>query len=201
MRGTVENGRERVLVHAEKLFRSKGLASVSLADIAAGAEMKKASLYYHFPDGKQELFVAVHERALTTVGKRVDALFMRDGQSFGDRLRAVAKYLAGGRARIHLFSMMHNDMPDLDPRWADRLKRLTYDAVMLPFIRAITHAYQHGEVRRVEPHSFTGCFLATVESISITDASGVAGVPLQEMIDNALDILLFGLLKPTEAQL
>jgi AcrR family transcriptional regulator len=44
---------------AQQLFAARGYTSVTLKDIADRLGIKQASLYYHFPGGKEDLFVEV----------------------------------------------------------------------------------------------------------------------------------------------
>lgn len=48
--------KERILEAAETLFARYGLAKTTLADIARRAHLSKATLYHHFPDGKESIF-------------------------------------------------------------------------------------------------------------------------------------------------
>lgn len=53
--------RERILEAAETLFARYGLDKTTLADIARRAHLSKATLYHHFPNGKESIFRdAVH---------------------------------------------------------------------------------------------------------------------------------------------
>ena len=56
---TQSDARQRVLDTAEALFLARGYSAVTLRDIADALAIKQASLYYHFPEGKEQLFVAV----------------------------------------------------------------------------------------------------------------------------------------------
>lgn len=47
--------RDRIIDTAVSMFASNGYAGTSMRDIAAGVGIKAASLYVHFPDGKEQL--------------------------------------------------------------------------------------------------------------------------------------------------
>jgi len=49
-----------ILLHIEELFYSTAFSDLSMEEIAKGLNMKKASLYYHFPS-KEEMFLRVLE--------------------------------------------------------------------------------------------------------------------------------------------
>ncbi|NDJ52513.1 MAG: helix-turn-helix transcriptional regulator, partial [Chloroflexi bacterium] len=63
-RAEISEARQRVLEVAERLFSTRGYKDVRLQDIAKELGIKTASLYYHAPGGKEELFVEVIERGL-----------------------------------------------------------------------------------------------------------------------------------------
>ena len=58
------SSRATVLNAAEELFAARGYAAVTLKDIAKQLGIKQASLYYHVPGGKEDLFVEVMLRHL-----------------------------------------------------------------------------------------------------------------------------------------
>src|SRR5213592_2202158 len=51
--------RRRILVKAAGLFLSKGYRGVSMKMLAEAVEVTSAALYYHFPKGKEELFITM----------------------------------------------------------------------------------------------------------------------------------------------
>ena len=67
---------EGILEAAEKLFSRYGYAKTAIAEIAAEAGLKKASLYYYFPT-KEDLFREVIERKRDVFRKRVDDILLK----------------------------------------------------------------------------------------------------------------------------
>jgi TetR/AcrR family transcriptional regulator, lmrAB and yxaGH operons repressor len=53
--------RSRILHAAQRLFRKRGYHATGINDILALADAPKGSLYHHFPDGKEQIGVAVIE--------------------------------------------------------------------------------------------------------------------------------------------
>ncbi len=62
--------RRRILTVAERLFLAKGFKGVSMKDIADEVYVTTAALYYHFPDGKQELFLSMIQQAIEDWGEQ-----------------------------------------------------------------------------------------------------------------------------------
>jgi AcrR family transcriptional regulator len=56
-----EQNRQRLLESARTLFGQKGYGATSLDEIAEAAGLTRGALYYNFPDGKEDLFVALLE--------------------------------------------------------------------------------------------------------------------------------------------
>ena len=65
---------ERILDAAEKLFAAKGYQGTSLREIAQQVGIKEPGLYNHFK-GKQDLYSAVLDRALSPMAAAMEALF------------------------------------------------------------------------------------------------------------------------------
>lgn len=63
--------RRRILDVAAQQFRSRGYAGVSVRGIAAAADLRAASLYYHFPT-KDDLVLAVLDTGIETVHRAVE---------------------------------------------------------------------------------------------------------------------------------
>lgn len=82
--------RERILASAASVFAAQGLANATLADIAAGAGIRRPSLLYHF-DTKNTLYEAVVGRAFEALGAEL-ALTMASPAPF--RQQAVGLGLA-----------------------------------------------------------------------------------------------------------
>jgi len=55
--------KERILEKSLELFATKGYFDCSMDDIAKAVDIKKASLYFHFP-GKENIFQAVFQKIL-----------------------------------------------------------------------------------------------------------------------------------------
>lgn len=107
--GKAAVSRARIIAVAAQLFAEHGYEGASIRDIAQAAGMTTASLYYHF-SGKDDLFVAVHGRALRGVADAV-ARAVKGLSDPWDQLEAAvaahsATLLEKGNASI-LLSMMY----------------------------------------------------------------------------------------------
>lgn len=83
--------RSRILHAALKLFRKHGYHGVGIADILTLAGAPKGSMYHHFPDGKEQIGVAVIEE----ITRNIIALFDSSRARKSDTLVAhVSEQLA-----------------------------------------------------------------------------------------------------------
>lgn len=69
-----KNTRELIMQEALNLFADKGYAAVSMRDIATAVGIRASSIYNHF-SGKQELFIALVQKA-NGVKNSLQAVFM-----------------------------------------------------------------------------------------------------------------------------
>ena len=65
--------REDILEAAAQVFRQKGFHGASMQDIAEAVDLKKASLYHHVAS-KQEILLAILDRALELLLERISAI-------------------------------------------------------------------------------------------------------------------------------
>ncbi|MCF6468862.1 TetR/AcrR family transcriptional regulator [Nonomuraea sp. MG754425] len=75
--------RERVLRTAAELFQRQGYHGTGLTQVLAESRAPKGSLYFHFPDGKEQLASESVARSGREVGESLQRLLitMKDGRS------------------------------------------------------------------------------------------------------------------------
>jgi AcrR family transcriptional regulator len=87
-----ERAPDRILEAAEQLFSARGYSGVSVRDVAERAEVKKASVFYHF-GSKPELFQRVLDRYYTAHARVLEAA-AGDGRDVRDGMhRLLDAYL------------------------------------------------------------------------------------------------------------
>ena len=185
-------GRDKILEAAESLFREHSFSSVSLADVARAVDIRKPSIYYHFPNGKEELFVAVQRGMFLRIGDELKRAMAEAEADLASQLSAASRWFLS-RPPLFLLSMVHNDMPDLSEAHRKELSRISYEAIMLPLVEAARSAAERGELRDIEPHRIAGSFLALLEGNTITARAGFAG-DLETLMHGSIDIILNGVL-------
>ena len=92
--------RARIMDVAERHLGGGGYLGVSLEEVAREVGVSKPALYYHFPQGKEELFVAIAHRALAHHREGLERA-MAAHEAGADKLRAVARWLMSESNQDH----------------------------------------------------------------------------------------------------
>lgn len=185
------DARQRVLDVAEGLFMQYGYNSITLRDVADALEMRQASLYYHFPEGKEQLFVAVATRTFARHRQGMEAAITRVPTNVRAQLYAVAGWFAS-QPPLNLMGLMHADMPALSQRQRQHLSRVVYEAMFTPLRQLFLAAQARGEIRSVLPDLLAGSFLNLLDGLNY--ALHQEGTPPREMlVAEIITILLDGI--------
>ena len=193
MDGTSE-ARERVLDVAERLFTERGYTAVTLRDIAAELGMRQASLYYHVPGGKEELFVTVTERGLARHQAGLEAAIAAAPADLRAQLRAAARWLLS-QPPMDWGRMMRSDMPAIGEAHGRRLTQAADAAVMQPIARLFQTALQASGGPVNTTYLLAGMFVASVGAIH--DVQPFTQTPHQVLANKMIDVLLDGVLPPS----
>ncbi|MGZ9221957.1 MAG: TetR/AcrR family transcriptional regulator [Anaerolineales bacterium] len=84
--------REDILEAAAQVFRQKGFHGASMQDIAKAVSLQKASLYHHV-SSKQEILLALLDRALEMLLERISAIRNQDVPADEKLRQMVRAYL------------------------------------------------------------------------------------------------------------
>lgn len=161
--------RERVLDAAEQLFMERGYKSVRLADVANEVGIRTASLYYHVPGGKQDLFVEVVERSLERHRAGLEAAVGGAGDEWTAQLQAAAEWFFS-QPPMDLIRMNQADMPALDDEHAARLGRAVYESLQRPVVDLLAQARDRGQIDPPDLDLMAASFLSIVQTIHNTPA-------------------------------
>ena len=108
--------RARILKASRQLFRSKGFDETTMEDVAAGAEVSKATLYNYFAS-KDSLLLGIAEAALEEIRVLIATQLCEEPDAV-EKLRRVmrtfvqdaAQYLALGRKIFYLNSFEQSEL-------------------------------------------------------------------------------------------
>lgn len=182
----------RVLDVAERLFMEQGYAAVALRDIADALGMRQASLYYHFPEGKEQLYVAVVERVFARHCAGMQVAVQAAAPDLGDQLQAIADWF-GTQPAINFLGMMYADLPALSAEGARRVARSAFRGMFGPLHGVFAAAQARGVVRPLHPDLLTGFFIALLDGItfSLTQQSHL---PRAVLAREAVRLMLHGVM-------
>ena len=183
-----EEASRHILDKAERLFLEKGYAQTKLRDLADSLAMKPASLYYHAPGGKEELWDRVIDRALK---RHHDQLVQAAQQASGDlrgQLRAMGYWLIS-QPPVNLISVVTSDSTQNTGLMADRI----YEGLMRPVSKVIRQAKDRGEVRDIEPDLISGVFVTSVNGMLPLARDNQLPASLQELVNQLVDVLIDGI--------
>lgn len=181
----------RVLDAAERQFSSRGFDSVTLRDIASSIGLTHAALYYHFPGGKEALFVEVMERNIRRHGEGLVAAIGSGGPNLRGKLLGAAAWLLS-QTPLDLIRMTQTDLKALKPESARRIMDLVYELILKRLQGVIEASRDSGEVGVCDPGLLAGGLLGMVESLHAVPVA-IVGRDLYAMACELIDVLLKGI--------
>ena len=192
MEQEVRDSTQRVLDVAETLFMDRGYNAITLRDIADELGIKQASLYYHFPGGKEQLFQAMAERMFERHHQGITAAIAANEGDLRSQLRDVAAWFSSQRP-VKFMGMLHADLTALSPEHKEELAQKAHSAMFRPLRQCFVEAQARGEIRAMHPDLLAGCFLWLMDGLSYGETRAGAP-PRQAMADDIISMMLDGLL-------
>ncbi len=111
--------RDDILESAAQVFRQKGFHGASMADIAEAVQLQKASLYHHF-GSKQEILVALLDRALEMVTRQMQEVMALNIPADEKLIRAMRVYMQTLSQQGDLVFVLLLEYRSLEPAWYTR---------------------------------------------------------------------------------
>jgi AcrR family transcriptional regulator len=186
------SSREAVLDAAEQLFAVRGYTAVTLKHIADKLGMKQASLYYHFPKGKEDLYVEVMLRHLERRRTVVEDLIDQADPTLESCLIRVGVWLIQ-QLPLHAGRLFVSDLPELSADRAAELEASIYRCVFAPIERIfIQHRHQLKAQFQADLGFIGGTFLCSLESLYSFKKYG--SKTDEELVSDLVDLLLLGAL-------
>lgn len=115
--------RERILAAAGRLIRRKGFRGTGLSEIIEESEAPRGSIYFHFPEGKEQI---VREAMLAEVRRISEILISLTRESPGP-VEAIRAYILGAAEELESSGFLFGcpvapvilDLPEPDSSLAD----------------------------------------------------------------------------------
>lgn len=195
---TISDSRHRLLDTAQALFHERGYRAVTMQDIARELGIRQASLYYHVPDGKEQLFVEMAMRNFEQHRIGLQAALDRADGDLASALRAAAGWFTA-QPPMNLLGMMHADMPALSPENNRRLTHYATHCFFEPIAAMFAEAMARGEIRLMQPDLLAGSFLALMDGVSYSSEHQPGTPPRRVMAEAIISLILDGL-RPRDAK-
>ncbi|MBM4425893.1 MAG: TetR/AcrR family transcriptional regulator [Chloroflexi bacterium] len=107
--------RDDILDAAAQVFRQKGYHGASMSDIAGALDVQKASLYHHV-ESKQEILLALLERALAMLTEHISAISAQNSSPDQKLRLMIREYLTGLADNADLTSVLLFEHRSLDKK-------------------------------------------------------------------------------------
>lgn len=186
-----DSPRSRVLAVAERLFSDRGYKAVTLRDIADELGIRQASLYYHFPAGKEELFIEVTERAMERHSRGLRASIDSAHEDVESQLQAVVGWMLS-QPPIDLARMVRSDMIEISESERQRLMQVALRSLVLPIEEIFDCGMKREHLRRVGHNRLlAGSVLSIIETVEVS--AQFSDRTAEEMAYEMINVLMDGL--------
>jgi AcrR family transcriptional regulator len=159
----MEDAFEPIAQTAAQMFLSQGYAAVSLRAVAEESGIQAASLYYHCPGGKSELYMRALERFLESYRRE---LAVAPGRAtFPRALLRMTDWMVT-HPPVDLQRIVRVDLPRLERRHSEKLLERLHTAVLEPLSALFKRAKEDGRLTQgVDPDLAAACVLALVDGL------------------------------------
>ena len=131
--------RDEVIDRLGEVFKRLGYDGASLAELSRGTGLGKSSLYHYFPNGKEEMAVAVLQRVHAWIEENAIAPLQGQGspkERLEQMLRALDSLYAGGKNPCVLGNLVvgaarhqyQRQLRSTFSTWIEGLERLSLEA-------------------------------------------------------------------------
>lgn len=149
--------KERIIQEAQKLYHAGGYEHMSLERIAKTLDIKRPAVYYHFPGGKEELFIEM-VNCIRDEKQREWLAVLEDGMDIRTRLMLVLENLTKP-PRMNIKRLIYVEFPEM----SDTVKNLFWKNFMemqANMSKVFSEAVSRGELRSMEPNVLFFSFLS-----------------------------------------
>ena len=152
------------MVAAHGLLHQHGYLGVSMDAVAQAIGVRKASLYHHFPEGKEQLVLEIADDA-----NAQDAAGFRSAlassQSVRRQLMSVARYVIGERRQTSL--ILRDAMRFMARSHQDHIYRAFFEGQYVPLRAALEAGVERGELRPHDTERSTWAFLGLLSELGL----------------------------------
>ncbi|MGM0557271.1 MAG: TetR/AcrR family transcriptional regulator [Myxococcota bacterium] len=184
--------KRRVLQVAERHFMERGYAAVTLLDVAEDLGIKQASLYYHAPGGKQDLFEQVMRYAMLRHAHGIEIALDESDNDARNKLEAVIRWLAT-QPPLPLTRILGADLRHLEERTIQELSTLANRAIFSPVRSVFERAAERGEIHEHDPDLMARAFFSVLGSASASEPDASTPEMRRKASMELLEVMFEGL--------
>lgn len=184
----------KILEKSLELFSTKGYFNCSMDDIAKSVNIKKPSLYFHYPS-KESLFHAVFQKILENYKDFMNSLLTDDeNSSLEDLAKIFTKYVNNcvNNIEMQFWDRYYYYPPDC---FKEEIQSRTYQ-IEMDLINRIIQVVQRGihnnEIKPIDARSIAVCFYNMMIGLSM-GVKFYTNEQINEQISRCLDVFLSGI--------
>jgi len=183
--------KEQILEVAAQIIRKKGFHATSMQDIADAVNLQKASLYHHI-SSKQEILLALLDRALDMLTERLQSVTEQDLPAEEKFRLAVRTFLSALNEHHDLVSVLLLEHRSLEPEYHTRhiVRRDRFEKLWRDLIQ---EGMDSGKFTRSDP-ALTARALLGVMNWTVTWYRPSGPLGMSTISDHLSDLFLNGLL-------
>ena len=187
--------KEKILDRSLELFATKGYFNCSMEDIAKAVDIKKPSLYFHYPS-KESIFQAVFQRILDNYTVCIDRITdMEDEKNSLVKLSEIfTKYVKNcvNNLEMQFWDRYYYYPPDF---FKDEFQSRTYQVemeLMNKLIQIVQKDIQRNELKPLDAQSIAACFYNMMIGLSM-GVKFYDEEKINEEITRCLDVFISGI--------
>lgn len=162
-----EERRRQIMDAALKVFATKGLAATMISDIAAAADLSYGLIYHYFHD-KEELFLALVERALQGTQYLTENVMAQLGTPWERLYMLIGEMVEGAHATPEYFRIMLQAQLTEAPTSAVHALMTQYGGRIWGNVETLIRQGQEaGQVIDGDPRELVGLLIAIIQGLSL----------------------------------
>lgn len=161
--------REKIITIAQNEFLHHGYKYASLTKIAELTAIKPASIYHHFPKGKEEIYLTALQAQLEQYQKVLSCLLLTSTNLDSYLISFAEWYAEQPPMNMQIITQM--DMPALSKRGRDKVNDIIFQNIFMPLNNAIFQ-FKSSLKSGIHINRFIGLFFSVLTSICSAIKSG-----------------------------
>ena|SRR5437016_6730296 len=163
-RAAGEDTPNRILDEAQALFSERGYVGTTVQQVAGKLGITKAALYYHFPQGKEEIFVELMRRHLRRLHQGLRHV-IGSGETIRERLEGMAEYIAA-HAPAGDVEKLRRELIHVSETHRAALRDAFHSLIVQTIHGVLRQGVERGELREHDSEFVTWVFLNSVCGLS-----------------------------------